>query len=215
MTNQESRAGRFITIEGTEGVGKSTHLDFIAQFLREKGITVITTREPGGTIVAEQIREILLHSERGAMSHRCELLLMFAARASHLDQLILPALERGEWVVCDRFTDATYAYQGGGRGIPDAIISELNASATESMTPDLTILLDAPLEITAKRRHERGLTDRFEQEEVDFFRRVQVKYRDIASRNPGRVRCVDAAETIDEVQRNLARILTAYINDID
>ena len=211
MTRQDSARGKFITLEGTEGVGKSTQLEFIAEFLRQQGKTVVTTREPGGTAAAEMIREILLQSEQGALSDRCELLLMFAARASHLDELILPALERGEWVVCDRFTDATYAYQGGGRGLSDAAISELDTWVTGSLVPDLTILLDASLEITAERRRDRGLTDRFEKERADFFTRVQAKYHEIASRNPGRVKSVDAADPIDVVQRNLAGILANFI----
>ena len=211
MTRQNSPRGKFITLEGTEGVGKSTQLEFIAEFLRQQGKTVVTTREPGGTAAAEMIREILLQSEPGTLSDRCELLLMFAARASHLDELILPALERGEWVVCDRFTDATYAYQGGGRGLSDAAISELDTWVTGSLVPDLTILLDASLEITAERRRDRGLTDRFEKERADFFTRVRAKYHEIASCNPGRVKSVDAADPIDVVQRNLAGILANFI----
>jgi dTMP kinase len=212
MTGQNTRPGKFITIEGTEGVGKSTHLEFLAEYLRERGKSVVTTREPGGTASAEKIRDILLQSERGALSDRCELLLMFAARASHLDEFILPALGRGEWVVCDRFTDATYAYQGGGRGLPDTAIRELDKWVTGSLVPDLTILLDASLEITAERRRNRGLTDRFEKEESVFFARVQAKYREIARGNPGRVKWVDAAEPIDVVQRSLAEILAKFIN---
>ncbi len=213
MTRQDSKRGKFITLEGTEGVGKSTQLEFIAEFLRQQGKIVVTTREPGGTAAAEMIREILLQSEPGTLSDRCELLLMFAARASHLDELILPALERGEWVVCDRFTDATYAYQGGGRGLPDAAISELDTWVTGSLEPDLTILLDASPEITAERRRNRGLTDRFEKERADFFTRVRAKYHEIASRNPGRVKSVDAADPIDVVQRNLAKILANFITN--
>ena len=213
MTRQDSKRGKFITLEGTEGVGKSTQLEFIAEFLRQQGKIVVTTREPGGTAAAEMIREILLQSEPGTLSDRCELLLMFAARASHLDELILPALERGEWVVCDRFTDATYAYQGGGRGLSDAAISELDTWVTGSLVPDLTILLDASLEITAERRRNRGLTDRFEKERADFFTRVRAKYHEIASRNPGRVKSVDAADPIDVVQRNLAKILANFITN--
>jgi dTMP kinase len=212
MTGQDGSWGKFITIEGTEGVGKSTHLEFLAEYLRERGKTVVTTREPGGTACAEKIRDILLQSEQGTLSERCELLLMFAARASHLDELILPALERGEWVVCDRFTDATYAYQGGGRGLPDTAIRELDKWVTGSLVPGLTILLDASLEITAERRQKRGLTDRFEKEKVDFFIRVQAKYREIARRNPGRVKWVDAADPIEVVQRNLAGILAKFVN---
>jgi dTMP kinase len=215
MTAEEVLPGRFLTIEGTEGVGKSTHLQFIAEYLRSIGKTVITTREPGGTSAAERIREILLHSEPGTVSDRCELLLMFAARASHLDEIILPALARGDWVVCDRFTDATYAYQGAGRGISDQSIAELEVWVMGRLAPDLTILLDAPPEVTAKRRQERGMTDRFELEKVAFFARVRAKYLELAARDPERIKLVDATESISVVEQNLAGVLSKFIDKID
>lgn len=205
--------GKFITIEGTEGVGKSTHLQFIAEYLRRQGKTVITSREPGGTAAAERIREILLHSESGSLSDRCELMLMFAARASHVDEVILPALARGEWVVCDRFTDATYAYQGAGRGIPDSAIETLETWVMGPLAPDLTILLNASPEVTIERRKNRGLTDRFEQENADFFDRVQAKYLELAARNPKRIKLVDADNTIDVVQRDLVEVLENIIKN--
>jgi len=210
-----NRQGQFITIEGTEGVGKSTQLEYVADYFRLRGTTVVTTREPGGTPVAEQIREILLQSEAGAVSDRCELLLMFAARASHLDQVVLPALQRGDWVVCDRFIDATYAYQGGGRGIADSEIAALEIGLMGSLTPDLTILLDAPPEVTEQRRQSRGLTDRFEQEQIDFFARVRAKYREIAAGHPARVKLVDAGEGIEAVQRSLAIVLQDFIDRLN
>ena len=213
MSRGEAQRGRLITIEGIEGVGKSTQVAFIADYLHQRGKTVLTTREPGGTPVAERIREVLLNPENGAVSDTCELLLMFAARAAHLDELIVPALARGDWIVCDRFTDASYAYQGGGRGLPDQAIAGLERLVQDSLKPDLTILLDASLEVTAKRRHDRGLTDRFEAEETAFFRRVQQKYRDIAVAEPGRVRLVDASKDIETVQGQLAGILNEFINE--
>jgi dTMP kinase len=215
MTSEGVEPGKFITLEGTEGVGKSTHLQFVADYLREQGKTVITTREPGGTPVAERIREILLHSEPGTVSDRCELLLMFAARASHLDELIWPARERGDWVVCDRFTDATYAYQGAGRGLPDRAIAELETWVMGSVTPDLTILLDASPEVTAERRQSRGLTDRFEQEKADFFTRVRTKYLELAARNPERIKLLDAGNTIGVVEQELVKILDHVVALID
>jgi dTMP kinase len=213
MTSQGNDFGKFITIEGTEGVGKSTHLEFIAEYLRQRGKTVVTTREPGGTSAAERIREILLHSEPGSVSDRCELLLMFAARASHLDELILPALKRGNWVVCDRFTDATYAYQGAGRGLSDELIVALETWVVGPAGPDLTILLDASLEVTADRRRHRGLTDRFEQEKIDFFTRVRAKYLEIAARHPERIKLIDGGDTLEAVQQALVTVLENFVVD--
>jgi len=203
--------GKFITVEGVEGVGKSTNINFIATYLRQRGQTVVTTREPGGTAVAEQIRDVLLHSD-GAVSDVCELLLMFAARASHLQELIIPALARGDWIVCDRFTDASYAYQGGGRGLPDEDIRRLETLVQESLSPDLTLLLDAPLEVTAGRRRERGMTDRFEAEQTEFFERVQAKYRELALKNPGRIKVIDASANLENVEQRLATTLDSLLN---
>ncbi|MDH3977581.1 MAG: dTMP kinase [Gammaproteobacteria bacterium] len=203
MGGQNITPGRFITVEGTEGVGKSTNMDYIAGILRSRGIRVVVTREPGGTPVAERIRDVVLQSEPGSVSDRCELLLMFAARASHIDQVIRPALTKGEWVLCDRFVDATYAYQGGGRRIPDADIDKLSKLVLGNLRPDLTILLDAPAEVTQQRRSDRGTSDRFEQEEAAFFNRVQSKYREIAQQEPDRVRIVDASVSLKEVQESL------------
>lgn len=214
MNRAATKRGQFITVEGIEGVGKSSNIDFIADYLRKRGHKVRTTREPGGTAVGERIREVVLHAEPGVVSERCELLLMFAARAAHLDGLILPALSRGDWVVCDRFTDATYAYQGGGRGLPDADIAGLERLVQKELAPDLTILLDASLEVTVERRRERGLMDRFESEELNFFRRVQEKYRDIAAANPDRVRLIDASGNFAVVRAKLGKILDDFLNNI-
>jgi dTMP kinase len=205
--------GKFITVEGIEGVGKSTNIDFIAESLRKHSITVVTTREPGGTKVAEQLREILLQSEQGTLPDTCELLLMFAARASHLHDVILPGLERGQWIVCDRFTDATYAYQGAGRGISEDRIADLEKLVQGTFTPDLTVLLDAPFEATVGRRLGRGLTDRFEKEEAEFFRRVRERYLEIAAGSPKRIKLIDASRDIDTVQEKLLEIVENFINE--
>ena len=199
--------GRFITVEGSEGVGKSTNMAFINAYLRDRGRHVVMTREPGGTPVAERIRDVLLLSEPGSMTDRCELLLMFAARDEHVARVIRPALERGDWVLCDRFTDATHAYQGGGRGMDDREIELLEQFVLRGLQPDLTILLDAPPEVTAARRLARGVTDRFEAEEAAFFTRVRQKYRDRAAREPARIALVDASGSLAEVQAELVQIL--------
>jgi dTMP kinase len=203
--------GRFITIEGSEGVGKSTQMQFIADYLRDHGKSVVTTREPGGTPVAEQIREVLLQSELGSMTDRCELLLMFAARADHVTQVIRPALGRGDWVLCDRFTDATYAYQGGGRGMPEHDIEILERFVLHDLVPNLTILLDAPPEITAARRLSRGTSDRFEAEKTAFFERVRSKYQQRARHDPDRIKLVDASVSIIEVQDKITSQLNIIL----
>lgn len=195
--------GRFITIEGGEGVGKSTQIGALADFLRASGVDVVLTREPGGTARAERIRELLLESAAEPMPPTCELLLVFAGRATHLENVIRPALERGAWVVCDRFTDATFAYQGGGRGMDAAAIALLEKLVQGELRPDLTLLLDAPLEIAAARAQERnaarGSTDRFEREKQDFFERVRRVYLERARREPGRFAVIDAAASRDAV----------------
>jgi len=199
--------GRFITVEGSEGVGKSTNMQFIGDYLRARGKTVVTTREPGGTPIAEGIRDLLLQSAVGSMSDHCELLLMFAARADHVDQVIRPALERGDWVLCDRFTDATYAYQGGGRGMADQDIAILERFVLRDLGPDLTILLDTTPEISAARRLARGSSDRFEAEEAAFFARVRAKYRERATTEPARIKLVDASGSLEAVQSKLIKLL--------
>ena len=196
--------GKFITVEGIEGVGKSTNIDFIVGYLRDRGKVAVATREPGGTDVAERIRDVLLNSVPGTIPDVCELLLMFAARASHLNDLITPALERGDWVVCDRFTDATYAYQGGGRGLPDEAIAQVEKLVQGSLRPDLTLLLDAARAVTDRRRESRGVTDRFESEHAAFFERVQAKYLDLAAREPGRIKLIDAAGELGDVRARIA-----------
>ena len=161
--------GKFITVEGVEGVGKTTNMTFIQSWLKQQGIEHITTREPGGTPLAEDIRELLLSPRDEAVNENTELLLMFAARAQHLAEVILPALERGQWVLCDRFTDATYAYQGGGRGVAMEKISLLEDLVQGQLRPDLTLVLDAPVAQGLERANKRSQPDRFEQEKLDFF----------------------------------------------
>ena len=199
--------GKFITLEGIEGLGKSTNMGFVTDYLQTHGKTVVTTREPGGTPVGELLRDVLLNSERGSVPDTCELLMMFAARDAHLEQVIRPALARGDWVVCDRFTDATFAYQGGGRGLADDVIRSLQTIVQRGLAPDLTLLLDASIEVSEQRRIDRGHRDRFESEEVEFLRRVRAKYLDIAAADPQRITVVDAAESLAQVQSVLAKSL--------
>jgi dTMP kinase len=196
--------GRFITLEGSEGVGKTSNLDFMERHLRGAGREVVVTREPGGTAVGEQIRGLLLDPANQAMVSDCELLLMFAARAQHLREVILPAVARGAWVLCDRFTDATYAYQGGGRGIDPARIAQLETWVQGELRPDLTLLLDLPVEIGLARAGERGAPDRFEREQRAFFERVRQAYLDQAAAQPGRYRVIDAGQPLEVVQARLA-----------
>ncbi len=203
--------GKFITLEGGEGAGKSTQLAYVHQRLLAAGKTVHMSREPGGTELGEKIRSLLLDQTNTAMHSDTELLLMFAARAQHLAQLIRPALERGEWVLCDRFTDATYAYQGGGRGIDMARIGVLEDWVQGSLRPDLTLLLDLPVELGLARAGERGELDRFEQEQQAFFERVRATYRQRAAREPDRYRIINAAQNIEQVQQQLDVALVSVL----
>jgi dTMP kinase len=197
--------GKFITIEGGEGVGKSTQIGALRDLLAARGIEVVLTREPGGTPRAERIRELLLETSEESMPGTCELLLMFAARSTHIENVIRPALQRGAWVVCDRFTDATYAYQGGGRRLPREHIAALESLVQDELRPDLTLLLDAPLEISEARASARnaaaGSSDRFEREQREFFERVRAVYLDRARAEPDRFVVVDAAASADAVAK--------------
>ena len=199
--------GRFLTLEGIEGAGKSTVAAALATALRARGITVVATREPGGTPLAERLREVVLQRGAEMLSPQAETLLMFAARAVHVDNLIRPALARGEWVICDRYTDATRAYQGGGRGVATPFIETLSRETVGGLTPDLTLLLDLPVETGLQRAHARrrakgategeggehgDLPDRFEAEAVVFFERVRERYLAIAAAEPQRVRILEA-----------------------
>jgi len=203
--------GRFITLEGGEGAGKSSNLEYIEQYLTIAGKQVIRTREPGGTLLGEQLRTLLLDCKQSAMSADTELLLMFAARAQHLHELILPALERGDWVLCDRFTDATYAYQGGGRGIANERIQALEQWTQQGQRPDLTLLLDLPVEQGLARAGARSSPDRFEQEQAEFFNRVRNTYRQRAAQEPERFRIIDASHPLAEVQERIAEVLASYL----
>ena len=201
-----TQRGRFITVEGTEGVGKTTNLEYIRIWLQQQNIEFISTREPGGTPLAEQLRELLLQPRQEEVDQTAELLMVFAARAQHLNQVIRPALERGIWVLCDRFTDATYAYQGGGRQMDTALIAELENLVQGNLRPDAIILLDVPVEIGLSRAQQRGALDRFEQENVAFFERVRGAYRQRAAASD-RYHLVDASQSLEQVQQQLASVL--------
>ncbi len=205
------KQGRFITLEGGEGVGKSTNLQFIKQFLAEKQIALTVTREPGGTLLAERIRNILLEPHAEAVHEHTELLLVFAARAQHIRQLILPTLQQGHWVLCDRFTDATYAYQGGGRNMDMQIIAWLENTVQGSLRPDLTLLLDAPVEVGLSRAQHRGKLDRFEVEEQSFFERVRSVYLQRAGQDEQRYKIIDACQSLPLVQKQIAQALEALL----
>jgi len=205
------RRGRFLTLEGIEGVGKSTHLACVAERVRAAGLTVVVTREPGGVPLGERIRDVLL-APGGRMPPLAELLLMFAARAAHLEELVRPALARGEWVVCDRFTDASYAYQGAGRGLGDAPVARLEELVQGQLRPDLTLLLDADWHVTRSRRERRGVTDRFEQEDEAFFARVRAAYLRRAHAEPARVRVVDASSPEADVRVRVAALVDEYVS---
>jgi len=207
--------GRFVTLEGIEGVGKSTNLAAVAEWLRDSGYEVLVTREPGGTPLAERIRGLLLDSERGSVPENAELLLMFAARSSHLEALIRPALERGSWVLCDRFTDATYAYQGGGRGLDPNWIAALEQQVQGALRPDLTLLLDADPDLTRTRREARGVSDRFEAEDMAFFQRVRDCYLARAAAEPDRFRLIDAGQPLDSVRKRLRDAVTEFLRTLE
>lgn len=201
--------GRFITFEGTEGVGKSTQLHNAAEALRGQGLEVVVTREPGGTPMAEKIRELLLAPREEPVHETTELLLMFAARAQHLHNCILPALSEGKWVLCDRFTDATFAYQGGGRGVSQERIALLETLVQGEVRPDHVILLDAPVETGMARARKRGELDRFEQEDLAFFQRIRDTYLERATAMPGRYHVVNAALPLEDVTSAVTALLTA------
>lgn len=199
--------GKFITVEGGEGAGKSSNIEFIKEYLSEKGIDLVCSREPGGTLYAEKIRELLLSHQPEPLAANAELLLIFAARAQHLNQLILPALQRGQWVLCDRFTDATYAYQGAGRDLGVDSVATLETLVQGDMRPDLTLILDIPVELGMSRVHKRGDLDRFETEKVLFFETIRQCYLDIAANNPERCRVIDTSVPLAKVQRRISAVL--------
>jgi dTMP kinase len=204
------KRGAFITLEGSEGVGKSTNVGFVAAALRARGLDVVTTREPGGTELGERVRAWILEGDHGPLSADVEALLMFAARAHHLERVIRPALAAGRWVVCDRFTDATFAYQGAGRGAEDAFLGTLRDAVQRGLAPDLTLLLDAAPAI-GRRRIANRPADHFEREQDEFFARVRSGYRALAEAEPRRIKTIDASRPLADVQSDIATALEALL----
>lgn len=196
--------GKFLTIEGTEGVGKSTNLVFVRDWLQARGKEVVVTREPGGTPLAEEIRSLLLSKREEAVDETAELLLVFAARAQHIAGVIKPALARGTWVLSDRFTDATYAYQGGGRGLSKTTITSLEQLVQGELRPDLTLILDIDVELGLQRAKQRGELDRFESETIDFFERVRSAYQARVAASPEKYALVNAGQELAAVQNDIA-----------
>lgn len=211
MTDQQT-PGKFITVEGVEGVGKSTNIAFISEFLQQRGIDLLLTREPGGTELAEHIRELLLKDRAETVDPIAELLLVFAARAQHLNTVIRPALQRGTWVLCDRFTDATYAYQGAGRKLDTHAIKMLELLVQNGLKPDLTLILDLDPQAGLIRASERGELDRFEKERLDFFQRVRDCYLDIARNEPSRCAVINAALPLEAVRSATLGVVARLVN---
>jgi len=202
--------GKFITLEGIEGVGKTTNREYIRSLLQQAGKPCVETREPGGTPLGEALREMLLEHKHAGMSSDAELLMMFAARAEHLNKVILPTLEAGNNVLCDRFTEATYAYQGGGRGINDKKIAELENWVQGELRPDLTLILDAPVETGRDRAGRRSAPDRIEKEQNDFFERVRQTYLQLANHYPHRIAVVDASVALKQVQDQIQHVMREH-----
>jgi dTMP kinase len=214
MSNRldQYRKGSFITVEGTEGVGKTTNIAWIRQCLNTYGIEPLMSREPGGTNLSEEIRVLLLEPREEPMAELTELLLIFAARAQHLARKIVPALNAGQWVLCDRFTDATYAYQGGGRLLDKTTINNLENLVQADLRPDLVLILDIEPELGLQRARQRGEPDRFEQETLEFFRRVRAAYQERASQDPTRYLVIDAGQSLDQVQRQIQSGIEAFMS---
>lgn len=213
MNADSVRRGAFITVEGVDGAGKTTQMDFIEQWLADRGIDVVRTREPGGTDLGERLRDLLIQQTALRISGHSELMLVFAARRQHLEERILPALNSGRWVLSDRFTDATYAYQGAGRGIDAARIEILEHWVQEGLAPDLTVVLDVPTKLGMERSDRRGAApDRFEEEALAFKQAVRECYLDRAARDPDRIRVVDAAGSVAEVRRALSNLLADFLD---
>ena len=201
--------GRFIVVEGTEGVGKSTNIAVVKTWLADNNIDFIATREPGGTPLAESLRELLLANRAEKVDAIAELLMVFAARAQHLNTHILPALKAGKWVLCDRFTDATFAYQGCGRGLPTATIEQLETLVQADVRPDLTLYLDVDVKVGLERARQRGELDRFEQEDIAFFERVRQGYLARIAVSPKRYAVIDAGQTLEQVRRDILAVLAS------
>ena len=209
--NSGTSQGLFITFEGVEGAGKTTNIEYIAEKIEAAGHVILLTREPGGTELSEAIRELLISKDYPEMHVDTELLLMFAARSEHLNKKIIPAINAGKWVLCDRFTDATFAYQGGGRGISETTISTLENLVQGSLRPDYTFLFDLNAKVGLARARNRGETDRFEQQHIDFFNRVRAKYLAMADSEPQRYRTVNAEYDLATVQNQINQLLTEII----
>lgn len=205
-------SGRFITLEGGEGAGKSSNMEWLAERLRAAGKMVLLTREPGGTPLAESIREVLLAPSEETMADDTELLLVFAARAQHLAEKIRPALARGEWVLCDRFVDATWAYQGAGRGLDRQAIGSLEQWVVANSQPDMTILFDIPVEVGMARAGKRAALDRIEQEDKAFFERIRECYLQRANQQPGRFRVLDASQPLEAVRDQIAPLIEEMLS---
>lgn len=203
--------GKFITLEGGEGAGKSTNLAFVSNFLQTSGKSVKVTREPGGTRLGESVRSLLLAHDNGKMSADTELLLIFAARAQHMDTVIWPSLQSGQWVICDRFTDASYAYQGGGRNIAEERIRILEQWVQGAFRPDLTLLFDVATEIGMSRAFQRSDPDRFESEQSAFFQRVRNSYLSLAHRFSDRIKIIDASQSLSDVQQDIQMHLEKFL----
>jgi len=199
--------GKFITLEGIEGVGKTSNRDYIRALLEESGQQCVVTREPGGTPLGESLRGLLLQHSDEQMSDDAELLMMFAARAEHIKKIIQPALDAGQYVLCDRFTEATYAYQGGGRQLDVSKIADLESWVQGDLRPDLTIILDAPVDVGRERAGKRSAPDRIEKEKNDFFERVRQAYLDLSKQHPDRICTVDASLTLEQVQQQIKQQL--------
>ncbi len=208
------KKGVFLTLEGTEGVGKSTNVEFIKSYLTAKGVPLVLTREPGGTPLAEEIRQLLLAPRDEVVAESAELLLMFAARAQHLEQVILPALAAGQWVLSDRFTDATYAYQGGGRQLSHDKIKQLENLVQGALRPDQVLILDLPVEEGLKRVRQRADLDRFEQEETAFFERVRTAYHARAQADPERYTIINASQPLSQVQSSIQQVLDNLLKQV-
>lgn len=201
----------FMTIEGIEGVGKSTNIEFIKRYLDAKHIEYIHTREPGGTALAEKIRELLLQEHSEKVNEVSELLLMFASRAQHIQEVIKPALALNKWVICDRFTDATFAYQGGGRGVDISKIETLQQLVQDDLRPDLTFILDLEPSIGLSRAAKRSALDRFEKEELDFFNKVRANYLQRAAQDPQRCKVIDASQNLEKVAADIEGVLSKQL----
>ena len=206
--------GKFITVEGQDGAGKSTNIEIIEAVLQQHNIEYVHTREPGGTELGEKLRALLLNDSDAMIGDTAELLIIFAARAQHLDEVIKPALAAGKWVLCDRFTDATYAYQGGGRGLDVKTISALETLVQGDLRPDLTVLLDVPVSVGEERADNRGEPDRFEQQQQSFKQRVRAGYLARAKEEPARFSIVDASLALAQVQAQVEQVLVDYIQRV-